>query len=155
MFRSRMAANESAAVAAGKTYAEAQGVYRKTDWDEDGVYEFAQTLKGALNLVDAALASAEGPPGLAQPKAGYVFKVLKSQGPHAPGGRKSYVDANGKMTMGYALVACPASYDGTGRNTFIVNQTGTVYQKDLGSNTEALFNAMTEYDPGPGWVVAE
>ncbi|MCK6473878.1 MAG: DUF2950 family protein [Planctomycetes bacterium] len=172
LLRSRMVANESAAIAACKTFAEAEDIYRRTDWDGDGVLEYAQSIKGDnslyeknagkgdLTLVDSAFANAEGDPGQTPPKAGYVFKVLKGQGPKAPGGRKSYVVAGhgasaNSMTLGYALVACPADYDGSGRNTFIINNTGTVYQKDLGPETPDIVKAMTEYDPDETWVVAE
>ena len=123
--------NESAPISACKTFAEAQDIYRRTDWDGDGVLEYSQSITGAnslyeknagtgdVTLVDSAFAHAEGAPGVAQPKAGYVFKILKGQGPNAPGGQKSYLDEKGNMTRGYALVACPASYDGTGRCTFL------------------------------------
>ena len=163
LLRSRMAANESAAIAACKTYAEAQDIYRRTDWDSDGVLEYSQAISGAnslyektsgtgdLTLVDAAFANAEGDPGTAQPKAGYVFEVLTGQGSSAPGGTKTYL-ASGNMTLGYALSSVPASYDGTGRNSFLINNTGTVYQKDQGSSTTTH---MTTYDPGTGWVVSE
>lgn len=172
LLRSRMAANESAAGAARKTYAEAQDIYRRTDWDGDGMLEYAQALRGDLSLyerkagagdltlIDTAFARAEGDPGVAQPKAGYVFKVLKGQGPQAPGGKRSYVVAGqgpqaNSMTMGYALAACPASYDGTGRNMFLINNTGVVYQKDCGPETPELFKNMTEYNPDTTWVIAE
>lgn len=156
---------ESAAISACKTYAEAQDIYRRTDWDNDGVLEYALTVSGAnslyekipgtgdLTLVDAAFANASLPAN-AQPKAGYYFKVLTGQGSNAPGGSKSYIE-NGNMTKGYALVAWPAEYDGLGRNTYIINNTGTVYQKDLGPDTVKLVEQLTEYDPGPGWVVSE
>jgi hypothetical protein len=159
LLRSRMAANESAAIACCKTYAEAQDIYRRTDWNGDGVLEYAQSIRGDfslyekkagagdLQLVDRAFANAEGNPGEATPKAGYCFKVLKAQGPGAPGGKKSYVGDGKHMTLGYALVACPAAYDSTGRNTFIINNTGTVYQCDLGPETHAIVKQMTEYDP--------
>jgi hypothetical protein len=167
LLRSRMAANESAAIAGCKTYAEAQEIYRRTDWDGDGVLEYAQSIKGAyslferqagagdLQLVDSAFASAEDTGrGTAIPKAGYFFRVLTSQGPNAPGGREDYV-SGGNMVLGYALVACPVEWDASGRNTFLINQTGTVYQKDLGAQTPQIVQQMTEYDPGPGWVPAE
>lgn len=165
-----MAANESAAVAACKTYVEAQDIYRRTDWEGEGVREYAQGLRGEhslfektygagdLVLIDAAFANAEGLPGDAQPKAGYVFKVLTAQGPSAAGGRRSYLtsDRTGQhLTEGFALAACPASWDGTGRNTFLINQTGVVYQKDLGPETPELFKKMTEYDPDKTWVMPE
>lgn len=172
LLRSRMAANESAAIAACKTFAEAEDIYRRTDWDSDGVLEYAIAINGNnslfeknagsgdLTLVDAAFANAEGDPGTAQPKAGYVFSVMTGQGANAPGGSKTYVVAGSgasanSMTLGYALVACPADYDGSGRNTFIINNTGTVYQKDLGPETPDIVKAMTEYDPDETWVVAE
>lgn len=158
-----MASNESAAVAAAKMFAEAQERYRRTDWDGDGVLEYAQTLSGprGLGTVEAdpalisdELAKAEGMPGVAEPSRGYVYKVLKAQGPAAPGGAKEYL-VNGKLTGGYALVACPASYDGTGRNMFMVNPNGSIYQKDFGPKTEETFNAMSTFNPDTGWVVSE
>jgi hypothetical protein len=39
--------------------------------------------------------------------------------------------------------------------TFIVNQDGTVYQKDLGKNTEAFGKALQEYNPDSSWGKAE
>ncbi|MCK6470158.1 MAG: DUF2950 domain-containing protein [Planctomycetes bacterium] len=171
LLRSRMAANESAAIAACKTYCEAQDIYRRTDWDSDGVLEYQQRLSTVIDpggscchlnmtMVDSAFAAAEGDPGTAIPKAGYVFKVLKAQGPHAPGGAKSYVvpgsgvSAN-SMTLGYALIACPAEYDATGRNTFVVDKSGVVYQKDLGPDTVKLYLSTDAYDPDETWTVAE
>ena len=62
---------------------------------------------------------------------------LTAQGKDAPGGAKSYVK-NGRMTEGYALIAWPAKYGDTGVMTFIVNQDGVVYEKNLGPNTAAL-----------------
>jgi hypothetical protein len=159
LLRSRMAANETAAMAACKCYAEAQEIYRRTDWNGDGVLEYAQSIRGDcslyekkagagdISLVDTAFARAEGNPGEATPKAGYCFKVLKGQGPGAPGGKKSYVGDGKHMTLGYALVAYPATHDNSGRNTFLINNTGTVYQCDLGAETHAIVKQMTEYDP--------
>jgi subtilase family serine protease len=82
----------------------------------------------------------------------------KGQGPGAPGGKKSYVGDGKHMTIGYALVAYPAAYDNTGRNTFLINNTGTVYQCDLGPETHAIVKQMTEYDPKAAdrvWTPAE
>ncbi|MCK6470161.1 MAG: DUF2950 domain-containing protein [Planctomycetes bacterium] len=167
MTRSRTVSNYSAAIAACKTYAEAQEIYRSYDWDSDGVLEYAASItgdnslfekhagSGDLVLVDAAFANSEGDPGTAQPKAGYVFKVLAGQGPHAPSGAFSYLDANGNMTKGYALMATPAKYNGTGRNSFLINNRGTVYYKDLGPETTKVYLATDAYDPDDGWLVAE
>ena len=85
-----------------------------------------------------------------EPFHGYLFKILKAQGPHAEGGAFSYV-ANGQMILGFALVAYPARYGASGIMTFIVNQEGVIYEQDLGPDTAAVAAAMTAYDPGPGW----
>src|SRR4029077_3647814 len=88
-----------------------------------------------------------------QPFHGYLFKILKRQGKHAPGGKYDYV-INGNMIGGFAMVAWPAEYDETGVMTFIVNQQGRVYQKDLGPNTAKVAEAMTDYDPDKSWSVS-
>jgi hypothetical protein len=84
------------------------------------------------------------------PFSGYYFRFLTSQGSNAPGGAKSYI-VNGMMTGGFAFVAYPAEYGSSGVMTFIVDQHGTVYQKDLGSKTIDLAAAMTQFDPDPTW----
>jgi hypothetical protein len=88
------------------------------------------------------------------PYRGYFFHILTRQGKDAPGGAKSYI-VKGKMTAGFAFVAYPAEYRSSGVMTFIVNQDGTVYQKDLGKKTEALGKAMQEYNPDSSWSKAE
>ena len=88
------------------------------------------------------------------PFRGYYFQVLTRQGKNAPGGAKSYI-VNGKMTEGFAFVAYPAEYRSSGVMTFIVDQDGVVYQKDLGKNTEALAKSMKEYNPNPSWQKSE
>jgi len=88
------------------------------------------------------------------PYRGYYFRMLTRQGKNAPGGAKSYI-VNGKMTEGFALVAYPAEYGSSGVMTFIVDEDGVVYQKDLGQKTEVLAKAMKEYNPGSGWQKAE
>jgi hypothetical protein len=84
------------------------------------------------------------------PYHGYFFRILKSQGDHAPGGAFSYV-INGNMIAGYALIAYPSKWGSSGIMTFIVNQQGRVYQKDLGPETAEVARAITEYDPDPAW----
>ena len=44
------------------------------------------------------------------------------------------------MVAGFALVAWPAQYGVSGVMTFVVNQNGMVYEKDLGPKTEASQN---------------
>jgi hypothetical protein len=88
------------------------------------------------------------------PYHGYYFKILMRQGPHAPGGKYSYL-INGNMIAGYALVAYPDKWGNSGVMTFIINQQGRVYQKNLGPNTAKLASAMTEYNPDPSWKLVD
>ena len=81
---------------------------------------------------------------------GYYFKILTGQGAAVPGGAKSYI-VKGEMSGGFALVAWPAQYDATGVMTFIVNQDGTVRQRDLGPQTDAIARKMTVYNPDASW----
>jgi hypothetical protein len=85
-----------------------------------------------------------------RPYHGYYFKILKRQGAHAPGGRFGYV-LNGNMIAGYALIAYPDKWGSSGIMTFIVNQQGRVYQKNLGPKTAELAAAIVEYDPDTSW----
>jgi hypothetical protein len=55
---------------------------------------------------------------------------------------------------GFALVPWPAEYGRSGLTTFIVNQQGRVFQKDLGPKTASLASAMREYDPDASWTVS-
>jgi hypothetical protein len=88
------------------------------------------------------------------PYRGYFFRFLMRQGKDASDGAKNYI-VNGKMTEGFAFAAYPAEYRSSGVMTFIVNQDGTVYQKDLGKKTDALGEAMQEYNPDSSWHKAE
>ena len=88
------------------------------------------------------------------PYHGYFFHVLTRQGKNAPAGAKSYI-VKGKMTEGFAFVAYPAEYRSSGVMTFIVSQDGVVYQKDVGTKTEALGKAMQEYNPDSSWHKVE
>jgi len=85
---------------------------------------------------------------------GYMFRILTKQGPHAPGGARSYI-VDGKMSAGFAFVAYPVEYRSSGVKTFIVNESGTIYEKDLGPNTTKLAQAMTVFDPDSTWHKTE
>ena len=89
---------------------------------------------------------AEGP----RPYQGYYFRILTAQGFNSPEGRLDYI-SNGRMTKGYALVAWPASYGASGIMSFIVNQNGVVFQRDLGPNTAAIAARMKAFDPDLNW----
>ena len=88
------------------------------------------------------------------PYLGYYYQILTRQGKNGPGGAKSYI-VNGKMIEGFGFLAYPAEYRSSGVMTFIVNQDGVVYQKDLGNKTDVLAKAMKEYNPNSNWQKAE
>jgi type IV pilus assembly protein PilA len=155
LLRSRMAANETACAAACKAFAEAEEIYHRTDYTKTGVLQYSQHLSGTnsllgasgeLALVDKTFAGAEGQN--ASPKAGYVFTVLTTQGAAATGGTRNYVTGTpAYMTLGYAVNGAPAAYDSTGRDMFIINNNGTIFQNDLGNNT-----LLTFFNPDTTWV---
>jgi hypothetical protein len=86
----------------------------------------------------------------AKPFYGYYFQILTKQGEHAPGGAKNYI-VDGKMTRGFAFLAYPVEYAASGVMSFIVDQDGIVYQKDLGPNTANSAKALSVYDPDETW----
>lgn len=81
---------------------------------------------------------------------GYYFKIIKRQGQHANGGSYNYL-VKDKMILGFALVAYPAEYRNSGVMTFLVNQEGIIFEKNLGKNTRQLAEAMIEYNPDSSW----
>ncbi len=107
-------------------------------------------------LVASAFAedTAKSQGGAPTPYRGYYYRLLTSQGKNGPGGAKSYI-VNGKMAEGFAFLAYPAEYRSSGVMTFIVNEDGVVYEKDLGEKTAALAKAMKEYNPTSSWQKAE
>jgi hypothetical protein len=58
---------------------------------------------------------------------------------------------NGKMTTGFAFVAYPVEYRSSGVMTFIVDKSGTVYEKDLGPNSTNAAAMVSSYDPDSTW----
>ena len=129
-----------------------------TDGQHDGLYWKAKEGEPESPLGPlAAEAAGEGykrsaPESGPQPFHGYFFKILTGQGKDAPGGEKSYINKEGKMTGGFALVAWPASYGASGAMTFIVDKQGIVFQRDLGPGTPEAAKAITAYNPGPNWT---
>ena len=82
---------------------------------------------------------------------GYYYRMLNAQGPHAEGGALDYL-VEGKLVRGFALEAYPASWGKSGVMTFIVNQDGVVFQKDLGPDTATLAQKMKRFDPDDSWT---
>lgn len=126
----------------GSTPGKRDGLYWQTKPDEK--------LSPLGPLVVQAQTAGYRPGEKAAPYHGYYYRILTAQGPDAPGGAYSYL-AHGRMIGGFALVAFPAQYGVSGVMTFIVNQDGVVYQKDLGPNTPTLARATKEFNPDKTW----
>jgi hypothetical protein len=88
--------------------------------------------------------------GAGEPYHGYYYKILTSQGPNAPGGTVDYV-VRDNMIGGFGLVAYPAEYGNSGIMTFIINNDGDVYEKDLGPRTGRIAARMSEFNPDHTW----
>jgi hypothetical protein len=124
---------------------------------KDGLYWPTSEGEEPSPLGDlAAKASAEGYRAGDKPKPyhGYYYRILKRQGAGAAGGAYDYV-VNGKMIGGFALIAYPAQYGNSGIMTFMVNQDGTVFQKDLGARTERIARSTETFNPDAGWQKVE
>jgi len=90
--------------------------------------------------------------GAGKPFEGYFYRVLDAQGASAPGGAYGYIE-DGAMTRGFAMVASPAKYGASGVMSFLVNQLGLVYEKDLGPETEKIAVSMETFDPDDSWAL--
>jgi hypothetical protein len=171
----RVGRNELSAIRVCLGYVDAQQEYASTDREQDGIIQYAQKFASDKDRRNglywepaegeipspvgpfAARAAAEGYRRAGDkptPYHGYYYKILKGQGKNAPGGAFSYV-INGHMVAGFALVAWPAEYGVSGVMTLVVNQNGTVYEKDLGPKTEGIVKAMTLYNPDRTWGRAQ
>ncbi len=176
----RIGMDEIGAIDVCNAYVEAQQEYASEDRMGDGVHAYAQYLHSTPGTHDGlfwptnqtgdelsplgplvAAAREEGYHRTATmlndqqaPYHGYYFKILTHQGKHAPGGKYNYV-INGRMIAGFALVAWPAEWRNTGVMTFMVNQQGQVYQKDLGPKTVKIAKGMECYDLDDSWKPVE
>lgn len=166
----RIGRNELGAIAVCHGFVDAQLEYAAEDRDGEGAGIYAQKLISDPGLRNGlywetgpdeapspvgpfvAAAAAEGyRSGGASAYHGYRYRPLFRQGEHANGGALDYFD-RGVLVNGFALVAWPAEYGVSGVMTFIVNQDGVVFQKDLGKDTAALVEQMNAYDPDTTWT---
>lgn len=118
----------------------------------NGEHQYALKFSGNKDVQDDLLSSENGTAPSQDPVSfnGYYFRILTAQGNNAEGGPKSYL-VSGKMVSGFAFVAYPGVYRSTGVMTFMVNQNGIVFQKDLGPDTEKVANTITAFDPDSTW----
>jgi hypothetical protein len=163
----RIGRNELDAIQTSLAYVDAQNEYGGKDRG-GGIGVYAQRIVSSPGKKDglfwrddvdpsplgelAARASADGykADGKEAPYHGYYFRILKAQGSDAPGGALNYV-VKDKMIGGFALMAYPAEYGNSGVMTFMVNHSGTVYQKDLGKQTESTARRTYLFDPDQTW----
>jgi hypothetical protein len=171
ILKRRIGRNELQVIEVLDAYVDAQQEYASKDCRGAGRVEFAQRIISTPGTRDGlywqavegeqqsplgplmARAAKEGydtKDGNLSPFHGYYFKVLTGQGPGAVGGTYQYV-VKGKMILGFALIAYPAEYGNSGVMTFLVNQEGVIYEKDLGRDTRRLAEAVTLFNPDKGW----
>jgi len=151
-------------------YVGAQIKYASEDRDQDGLLEYSPRLMSRPGQHDGLYWDGAGEPlvpegfaraawdanrkGEPKPYHGYYFRVLDGQGPSAPGGAHNYL-VKDKMLGGFGLVAWPAEYGVTGIHTFIVNQTGLVYEKDIAPVPGKPPMPITRFDPDHSWEPVE
>ena len=169
----RVGANELNTIEICRGFVEAQHEYAMERHDGSKVNQYAQQILSTSGKHDGLAwqnpdGTWAGPVGEEVAKAlqegykaergtpyhGYYFKVLKGQGPAAPGGEMDFM-VGGAMIGGFALAAAPAEYRVTGVMTFIVGPDGVVYEKDLGPDTLKTFQSMDRYNPDKTWKVTE
>jgi len=170
----RIGRNELITIDASKAFVDAQREYASTDRG-DGLLDYAQRFVSSPGKKDGlywpakagepqsplgplfakaqAAGYAPGTTGKPQAFNGYYFRILQAQGPAAKGGAYSYM-AHGKMLGGFGLIATPATYGVSGVMTFMVNQDGEVFQRDLGPDTKTAAAQIKSFDPGSGWKKA-
>ena len=166
----RIGRNELAAIQVCLAIVDAEREYAAHDVNGDGILNYAPRIAstpGKRNGLYWETAPGDPPsplgPFLAAaadrgyastaplaPYHGYYYRILSAQGKHAPRGARSYV-VKGEMIGGFALIAYPARYGISGVMSFIVNQDGLLYQKDLGVDTARIARRMKDYDPDPTW----
>ena len=167
ILRRRIGRNELSTIEVCRAYVDAQREYASKDRNGDGILEYAQKFVSTKGKEDGLywqvepgelespmgplFASARAEGYRRQPYHGYYYRILTGQGKDAPGGAYSYL-AGKRMIGGFALVAYPAQYGASGVMTFIVNQDGVVYQKNLGRDTAKIARGMTVFNPDSSWT---
>ena len=166
--------DELYAIGVCRAYVAAQRQYASANPDAGGGVKYAQKFKSTPGKKDGlywpaaenepaspfgplvAEAQAEGygthKGAGPHPFHGYYFRILTRQGKAAPGGKMNYL-SHGNLTGGFALVAYPEHWDQSGIMTFIVNQDGKVFQRNLGEKTSRIAGAMKEYNPDSEWTL--
>lgn len=172
----RIGRNELDTIQTLRAIVDAQREYAGGDPDGNGLNDYARRFRSSEGKKDGLFwPTADGEPpsplgplvakaaqegyrrgaetpegGHPPPYHGYRYRILTEQGVKAPGGAYSYLVSD-KLLGGFAVVAYPAKYGVSGIMTFVVNHEGTVFEKNLGKNTEAVALGMRRYNPDAGW----
>jgi hypothetical protein len=157
----RIGDNEHSAIQASLAYLDAQREYALVDRDGDGLLEYAQKLISTPGKRDGLIWSQdlgdESPLGEdylpkdgRQGYHGYRFKILTGQSTHASDGARTYVIGK-RMIAGFGLLAWPVDYGRSDVMSFIVNQDGVVYERDIGPQTAYVAAGMQRFDPDGTW----
>lgn len=167
----RIGRNERAVMQVMLAIYDAQKEYALEDPKGDGVPQYATRFSSSPGRRDGLFWPVKGgedpsPLGPAVSRArtaggqsdagyfGYRYKILTSQGDHAPGGALNYI-VNGRMIGGFAVLAWPVRYGDTGVMSFMVSHDGVVYEKDLGPDSVARAKATARFDPDQAWHKAD
>ena len=114
----------------------------------------ASDAHGTASTEGNSAAQSEESVDESRPYHGYHYRLLTRQGPFAPGGTRDYI-VGGRMIGGFAVLAYPANHGNSGIMTFIMSHQGTIYEKDLGPDTDSLVVDIDSFDPGQGWKKVE
>ncbi|HEY6644072.1 DUF2950 domain-containing protein [Povalibacter sp.] len=168
----RVGANELATIQSCLAFVDAEREYYARNPQQDPLLHFAQKFFSTEGQKDGlywpttgnetqsplgegfALARSEGyfndVSARHEPYHGYLYRLLKAQGPNADGGAYDYI-VRDKMLGGFALIAFPAEYGSSGVMSFIVNHDGVVFSKDLGPETTRVASSIEVFDPDQSW----
>ncbi|MHC4251038.1 MAG: DUF2950 family protein [Planctomycetota bacterium] len=140
LISSKMASNESAAIAACRAFLGAQGTFHRVDRYENTALTYANPTDSggsgypdlfqmgyagtpdasAIKLIDLAFAEADSD-GQAKAKTGYVFNDIITD---------TIYGSYGDFDNACGLFAAPDVYESTGLHAFVIDLTGTVYKLD-------------------------
>jgi len=168
----RIGRNELLTIQTLRAIVDAQRDYASADRNGDGLLEYAQKFISSPGKKDGLYwptkpGEPESPLGPLIGEAtregystqtrtrtayhGYYYRMLTKQGPDAEGGAYDYLVHKDVMIGGFAVLAYPAKYGVSGIMSFLVNQQGVVFEKDLGPDTGKAAGRITSFNPDKSW----
>ena len=168
----RIGRNELQAIATSRAYVTAQRRYAQQGHDgkpagvhatkfqsdpgkENGLYWPTARGQKRSPLGDLVAQAAEEDVRSAGSHAADALSWLLLQDPDRPGSCgirwSQELYRQGRDVWWIRTCRLASQYDATGVMTFIVNQDGTVRERDLGPQTDAIARKMTVYNPDASW----